>query len=117
MFYVVLGVILGGCVGYVLFYNFGKFLDDLFWLFVIWIGGMSFYGGVLGVLFVFWLLVWKFGKCYFVVVDFVVLVVFIGLGVGCFGNFINGELWGWFLDVFWVMVFLFDFMGVVCYLF
>ena len=57
VFYGAMGVILGGRLGYVLFYNFGKFLDDPIWLFKLWDGGMSFHGGLLGVLslFLFWL--------------------------------------------------------------
>jgi len=112
VFYVALGVILGGRVGYVLFYNFGKFLDDPLWLFAIWTGGMSFHGGALGVLFAFWLLARKFGKRYFAVADFAVPVVPIGLGAGRFGNFINGELWGRPSDAPWAMVFPSDPMGV-----
>ena len=112
VFYVALGVNLGGRVGYVLFYNFGKFLDDPLWLFAIWTGGMSFHGGALGVLFAFWLLARKFGKRYFSVADFAVPVVPIGLGAGRFGNFINGELWGRPSDAPWAMVFPSDPMGV-----
>ncbi|MBL7250675.1 prolipoprotein diacylglyceryl transferase [Alloalcanivorax sp. C16-2] len=112
VFYVALGVILGGRVGYVLFYNFGKFLDDPLWLFEIWTGGMSFHGGALGVLVAFWLLARKFGKRYFSVADYAVPVVPIGLGAGRLGNFINGELWGHPADVPWAMVFPADPMGV-----
>jgi len=112
VFYVALGVILGGRVGYVLFYNFGKFLDNPLWLLEIWTGGMSFHGGALGVLFAFWLLARKFGKRYFAVADFAVPVVPIGLGAGRFGNFINGELWGRPSDAPWAMIFPSDPMGV-----
>ncbi|PNQ49133.1 prolipoprotein diacylglyceryl transferase, partial [Vibrio agarivorans] len=59
VFYVALGVILGGRVGYVLFYNFDQFLDDPLWLFEVWTGGMSFHGGLLGVVVAFWLLARK----------------------------------------------------------
>ena len=112
VFYVALGVILGGRVGYVLFYDFGKFLGDPLWLFAIWTGGMSFHGGALGVLLAFWLLARRFGKRYFTVADYAVPVVPIGLGAGRLGNFINGELWGHPTDVPWAMVFPADPMGV-----
>ncbi|MCU5784184.1 prolipoprotein diacylglyceryl transferase [Alcanivorax balearicus MACL04] len=112
LFYAALGVILGGRVGYVLFYGFDRFLDNPLWLFQIWTGGMSFHGGALGVLLAFWLFARRTGKRYFQVADFAVPVVPIGLGAGRFGNFINGELWGRASDMPWAMVFPTDPMGV-----
>ncbi|AFT68752.1 Prolipoprotein diacylglyceryl transferase 2 [Alloalcanivorax dieselolei B5] len=112
LFYMALGVILGGRVGYVLFYGFDRFLDNPLWLFQIWTGGMSFHGGALGVLFAFWLFARRTGKRYFQVADFAVPMVPIGLGAGRFGNFINGELWGRASDMPWAMVFPTDPMGV-----
>jgi phosphatidylglycerol:prolipoprotein diacylglycerol transferase len=112
VFYVALGVILGGRVGYVVFYNFGQFLDNPLWLFEVWTGGMSFHGGAIGVLITFALLARKFGKRYFTVADFVVPVVPIGLGAGRLGNFINGELWGRPSEMPWAMIFPADRMGV-----
>lgn len=112
IFYVALGVILGGRVGYVLFYNFDKFLHNPVWLFEVWTGGMSFHGGAIGVLLAFWLLARKFNKRYFQVADFAVPFVPIGLGAGRIGNFINGELWGRPSDVPWAMVFPHDPMQV-----
>jgi len=105
VFYVALGVILGGRIGYVLFYNFDKFLDNPLWLFEVWTGGMSFHGGALGVLIAFWLLARKFHKRYFAIADFAVPFVPIGLGAGRIGNFINGELWGRPSDAPWAMIF------------
>jgi phosphatidylglycerol:prolipoprotein diacylglycerol transferase len=105
IFYGAVGVILGGRFGYVIFYNFGDFIQDPLWLLRIWEGGMSFHGGMLGVLTAFWLFARKTGKTYFQVADFIVPMVPIGLGTGRLGNFINGELWGRASDVPWAMVF------------
>lgn len=105
VFYVALGVILGGRIGYVLFYNFDKFLHNPVWLFEVWTGGMSFHGGAIGVLIAFWLLSRKFNKRFFDVSDFVVPFVPIGLAAGRLGNFINGELWGRPSHVPWAMIF------------
>lgn len=105
IFYSAMGVILGGRLGYVLFYNFGQFLDNPLWLFEIWTGGMSFHGGALGVLLAFALFARKTGKSYFQVADFIVPMVPIGLGTGRLGNFMNAELWGRVSDAPWAMVF------------
>jgi len=94
LFYVALGVVLGGRVGYVLFYNFGLFLEDPLMLFRIWQGGMSFHGGLLGVLFGMWLYGRRTNRRFFEVTDFIAPLIPIGLGAGRIGNFINGELWG-----------------------
>ena len=105
LFYVALGVILGGRVGYILFYNFGLFLDDPLMLLRVWQGGMSFHGGLLGVLLAMWLYGRKTGRSFFQVTDFMAPFVPIGLGAGRIGNFINGELWGAPTDLPWGMVF------------
>ncbi|MEA5446380.1 prolipoprotein diacylglyceryl transferase [Gammaproteobacteria bacterium AB-CW1] len=93
-FYVVLGVIVGGRVGYILFYNLGAYIDDPLLVLQIWQGGMSFHGGLLGVLFAGWLFARRQKRHFWDVVDFVAPVVPIGLGLGRIGNFINSELWG-----------------------
>ena len=105
LFYVALGVILGGRIGYILFYNFGMFLQDPLVLFRIWQGGMSFHGGLLGVTLAVWLYARKTGRVFFQVTDFIAPFVPIGLGAGRIGNFINGELWGRPTDLPWGMVF------------
>ncbi|TDY04312.1 prolipoprotein diacylglyceryl transferase [Thiohalophilus thiocyanatoxydans] len=105
LFYAGLGVILGGRLGYVLFYNLGPFFDDPLMLFRIKEGGMSFHGGLLGVMLGLWLFSRKYHKRYFVTLDFVAPLVPLGLGAGRIGNFINGELWGKPTDLPWGMVF------------
>ncbi len=94
LFYGYLGVILGGRIGYVLFYHLDFFFNDPLYLFRIWDGGMSFHGGILGVTFACWWFARKSSKKFFDVGDFVAPIVRLGLGAGRIGNFINGELWG-----------------------
>ncbi|VAW82872.1 Prolipoprotein diacylglyceryl transferase [hydrothermal vent metagenome] len=105
LFYGALGVILGGRVGYILFYNFNVFIADPLMLLRIWQGGMSFHGGMLGVFVAMWLFGRKTGRTFFQVTDFMAPFVPIGLGAGRIGNFINGELWGRPTELPWGMVF------------
>ena len=105
LFYTALGVILGGRVGYMLFYDLGNFLSHPWIIFQVWQGGMSFHGGLLGVLIAFYLYSRKTGKHFFDITDFAAPFVPIGLGAGRIGNFINGELWGRVTDVPWAMIF------------
>ncbi|KAA1173144.1 prolipoprotein diacylglyceryl transferase [Marinobacter salinexigens] len=105
LFYMALGVILGGRFGYVIFYNFDTFLADPLWLFRVWEGGMSFHGGLLGVMFAMWWYGRKLSVGFWRIADFVAPLVPVGLGAGRIGNFINGELWGKPTDVPWGMVF------------
>ncbi len=105
VFYGAVGVILGGRVGYVIFYHFDYFIRDPLWLFKVWDGGMSFHGGLLGVLVAMWLYGRSQGKTFFQVTDFIAPLVPLGLGLGRVGNFIGGELWGRASDAPWAMVF------------
>ncbi|MDN3651716.1 prolipoprotein diacylglyceryl transferase [Thalassotalea ponticola] len=112
LFYGFLGVIIGGRVGYVLFYNFDYFLADPLYLFKIWTGGMSFHGGLLGVITALFVFARKENKRFLDVGDFVAPLVPFGLGAGRIGNFINAELWGRETDVSWAMVFPTDPLGL-----
>lgn len=94
LFFGVLGVIIGGRLGYVLFYKPGYYLDNPLEAFMLWKGGMASHGGIVGVIVVMWLFARARGKPFLQVADFVVPLVPLGLAVGRLGNFINGELWG-----------------------
>ncbi|MGL4931166.1 MAG: prolipoprotein diacylglyceryl transferase [Plesiomonas sp.] len=99
------GVFLGGRIGYVLFYNFDLFLANPMYLFKVWEGGMSFHGGLIGVITAMCIFAYRTHRPMFAVADFVAPLIPFGLGVGRIGNFINGELWGRVTDVPWAMVF------------
>lgn len=105
IFYGALGVILGGRIGYILFYNFSEFLHSPLMIFKIWQGGMSFHGGLIGVIFAMLLYSRKIHGHPADLTDFIAPVVPIGLGAGRIGNFINGELWGRVTDMPWGMVY------------
>ncbi|MGL5742875.1 MAG: prolipoprotein diacylglyceryl transferase [Legionella sp.] len=105
IFYAALGVIIGGRIGYMLFYNFPELVHDPLSLFKIWQGGMSFHGGLLGVVVALWIFARKRGKPFWEVGDFLAPLVPIGLGAGRIGNFINGELWGRVTYMPWGMVY------------
>ena len=94
IFYGALGVVLGGRVGYTLFYNFSSFIDEPISIFYIWKGGMSFHGGLLGVIIAFYMFARNHNKSFFQVSDFMAPMIPIGLGAGRIGNFINKELIG-----------------------
>ncbi|HET8897550.1 MAG TPA: prolipoprotein diacylglyceryl transferase [Rhodanobacteraceae bacterium] len=105
-FYLMLGVIVGGRVGYMLFYTPIDWIwHDPLALFRLQDGGMSFHGGLLGVLTAGWWWTRKHGLGFLTVIDFVAPLVPIGLGLGRLGNFINGELWGRHTDAAWGMIF------------
>lgn len=94
VFYGALGVILGGRIGYVLFYQFGELLQNPAYILKVWEGGMSFHGGFIGVMLGMWFFARKYKKTTFQVFDFIVPCVPTGLLFGRIGNYINGELWG-----------------------
>ena len=89
VFYGAVGAVLGGRLGYVLFYGFDQFLRDPMWLVRIWDGGMSFHGGLLGTLMAFWWFGRRTSRSFFQVSDFVAPLVPLGLGFGRLGNFAN----------------------------
>src|SRR3990167_6910841 len=99
LFYGVLGVVLGGRLGYVLFYQPAYFLAHPFEILSVWQGGMAFHGGFLGVLVAVGLFARRTGKSWLTVTDFIAPLVPLGLAAGRIGNFINGELWGRPADV------------------
>ncbi len=99
------GVILGGRLGYCLFYNAGYFLENPLKVFAVWEGGMSFHGGLLGVIVAATLFCRRFSYSPLAVGDVMVTATTLGLGLGRIGNFINGELWGRVTSVPWGMVF------------
>lgn len=103
----IFGVILGGRIGYVLFYKFSEYLSNPASIFKVWEGGMSFHGGFLGVVIAMWLFSRKHKISFLKTMDFVAPLVPLGLASGRIGNFINGELWGRVTDInaFWAMGF------------
>lgn len=101
IFYAMVGVIVGGRLGYSLVYGWEIWLDDPLYVFKITQGGMSFHGGLVGVMFAMWLFARRLGLGMWQVTDFVAPLVPVGLGAGRVGNFINGELWGKPTDVPW----------------
>jgi phosphatidylglycerol---prolipoprotein diacylglyceryl transferase len=105
LFLVVLGVILGGRLGYVLFYKPGHYLSHPIEIFYIWQGGMSFHGGLLGVMLAMTFAARKHGVPWLGLMDYVAPLIPPGIAAGRMGNFINGELPGRVTDVPWGMVF------------
>lgn len=105
VFYTAIGAIIGGRLGYVLFYDFDVMMANPALILETWKGGMSFHGGLLGVLLAMFLYSLKINKPFLAIMDLIAPVVPIGLCAGRIGNFINGELWGRVTDVPWAMVF------------
>ncbi len=105
LFYCVIGVVLGGRTGYVLFYKFADYASNPLSVFAVWEGGMSFHGGFLGVIIAMAVFAWRHGKTWLSVTDFLAPLVPPGLGFGRIGNFVNAELWGRPTDLPWGVVF------------
>ncbi len=103
LFYYVVGVVVGGRLGYMLFYGYDQILADPLAILRVWEGGMSFHGGLIGVLIAMGLYARKRGMHFFQVADFSAPLVAPGLLTGRLGNFINGELWGGPTDLPWGM--------------
>jgi phosphatidylglycerol:prolipoprotein diacylglycerol transferase len=104
-FYVALGVVLGGRIGYAIFYGGDRIAEDPTWLLRLWQGGMSFHGGFLGVLLAMYLFARRQQIRFGALMDFIAPFIPVGLGLGRLGNFIGQELWGRPSDVPWAMVF------------
>ncbi|WP_435085456.1 prolipoprotein diacylglyceryl transferase [Candidatus Pelagibacter bacterium nBUS_33] len=103
--YLIIGIILGGRLGYVFFYNFNFYLNNFFDIFKIWQGGMSFHGGLLGIIIASILFAKKNNQNPFLYMDLVSLVAPIGIFFGRLANFINSELYGKVGNVPWSVIF------------
>ena len=101
IFFAVFGVIFGGRIGWLLFYGQQALHEDPSYWYKIWQGGMSFHGGLLGVIAALWFFAWRRGRRLVDVFDFAAPLPALGFGAGRIGNFINGELWGKPTDVPW----------------
>ena len=105
VFYAAVGAVLGGRIGYAVFYNFADYLANPLNIFAVWRGGMSFHGGVIGFVLALLLLSRRHNRPFFAVTDFIVPVVPIGLFFGRIANFVNQELWGAPTGLPWGVVF------------
>ena len=105
IFYAMLGIILGGRLGYVLFYGLERYIQEPVEIFKLWDGGMSLHGGVLGVLVAIWYVTRKEKLNFLRFCDYIACTIPFGLFLGRIANFVNGELWGRVTDVPWAIVF------------
>ena len=104
-FYLIFGLIIGARLGYVLFYDLKTYLNNPLEILAVWHGGMSFHGGLIGLLLVALLFSWKNKKSFWKIADLFIVTAPIGLGLGRIGNFINGELYGRAAQVPWAVIF------------
>ena len=104
--YLIIGIILGGRIGYIVFYNFSYYLDNFLDIFKIWQGGMSFHGGLLGIIVSSYIFAKKNNQNPFFYLDQVSLVAPVGIFFGRLANFINSELYGTVSDVPWSVIFI-----------
>ena len=105
LFWIALGTVAGGRLGYMLFYDLDRLVAQPWSAFMVWQGGMSFHGGLIGVIVAMWWFGRSRGRGFFAVADFIAPLVPPGLAAGRLGNFINGRLWGTPSDLPWAMVF------------
>ena len=105
VFWIAIGTVAGGRLGYMLFYDLERLLAQPWSAFMVWQGGMSFHGGLIGVMAAMWWFARSRGRGFFEVADFIAPLVPPGLAAGRLGNFINGRLWGTPSDLPWAMVF------------
>jgi phosphatidylglycerol:prolipoprotein diacylglycerol transferase len=105
VFYAMLGIIGGGRLGYVLFYNLQNYLKDPVQILKLWDGGMSLHGGVIGVMIAIWFVTRREKLSFLRFCDYIACVVPFGLFFGRLANFVNGELWGRTTDVSWGIIF------------
>jgi len=105
IFYCAVGGIVGGRIGYVLFYDFNSFLHDPLFIFKIWLGGMSFHGGIIGLIASLFFFARKLKMPFLTMLDFAAPLAPLGIALGRIGNFINAELWGRTTTVFWGVMF------------
>jgi phosphatidylglycerol:prolipoprotein diacylglycerol transferase len=103
--YIIIGIVSGGRLGYILFYTPYVIIDDFWEVFKIWHGGMSFHGGLIGVIISVWIFCLKTGKVFLSITDLIACVAPIGLFFGRIANFINAELYGKKTDVSWSVIF------------
>ena len=104
--YLVIGIIIGGRLGYIIFYNFNYYISNLFDIFKVWEGGMSFHGGLIGIIVASILFSKKNNQDSFLYMDLVSLVAPIGIFFGRLANFINSELYGTPTDIPWAVTFI-----------
>jgi phosphatidylglycerol:prolipoprotein diacylglycerol transferase len=103
--YIIIGIVIGGRLGYILFYTPDTILEDFWEIFKIWHGGMSFHGGLIGVIVSIWIFCLRTGKVFMSVTDLISCVTPIGLFFGRIANFVNAELYGRKTDVSWGVIF------------